>query len=77
MKNVYDDPAYTEVKKELHQQLEQLRVQYRDNDSLNQHFIEEYKEKVKNNPLIEYWKLSPDEMQKMFKEYMAKQGSEK
>jgi hypothetical protein len=66
MKNVYNDPAYSEVKEDLHQQLEGLREKYQDNDSLNQHFIEEYKEKVKRNPLIEYWKISPADLQKLF-----------
>ena len=66
MKNVYDDPAYADIQADLHQQLEGLRQQYGDNDSLNQHFIEEYKEKVKANPMIEYWKISPEDMQRMF-----------
>ena len=66
MKNVYKDPAYLNVKAELHQQLEELREKYKDNDSLNQHFIDEYNEKVKKNPRIEYWKLSSKDMQKLF-----------
>jgi arylsulfatase A-like enzyme len=66
MENVYNDPAYSEIKDDLHQQLEALRVQYGDNDSLNQHFIEEYKEKVKANPMIEYWKVSREDMQRFF-----------
>ncbi|MEJ2005492.1 MAG: sulfatase [Cyclobacteriaceae bacterium] len=56
MNNVYGDPAYAEVQAKLHEELEELRVKYQDSDSLNQHFIEEYNEKVKENPLIEYWK---------------------
>jgi arylsulfatase A-like enzyme len=58
MNNVYNDPAYAEIQQELHHQLEELRTQYNDNDSLNQHFIDEYNEKVKKNPRIEYWKPS-------------------
>jgi len=54
MKNVYNDPFYSDVQADLHKQLEGLRVFYGDNDSLNQHFIEEYKEKVKKNPMIAY-----------------------
>ncbi len=65
--NVYNDPDYAGVQVELHKKLEDLRAQYGDNDSLNQHFIEEYEEKVKKNPIIEYWKLSPEEMQKLVK----------
>ncbi len=56
MKNVYNDPAYADVKKELLQKLEKLREKYKDSDALNQHFIDEYNEKVKENPRIEYWK---------------------
>ena len=66
MKNVYNDPAYDDVKADLHQQLEELRTQYQDNDSLNQHFIDEYNEKVKENPRIEYWKMRPQDMPRMF-----------
>lgn len=68
MNNVYDDPAYSEIQKELHVQLEELRDKYGDSDSLNQNFIKEYDEKVKENPLIEYWKLSPADLQKLFKQ---------
>lgn len=73
LKNVYGDPAYADVQKELHSKLEELRERYEDNDSLNQKFIEEYKEKVKNNPLVEYWKLKPEEMKKFYKEYLENQ----
>lgn len=58
MHNVYNDPAYEAIQTELHQQVEDLRSNYQDSDSLNQQFIEEYKEKVKENPRIEYWKRS-------------------
>ncbi len=57
MKNVYNDPAYADVREELHQKLDNLREKYNDSDSLNQHFINEYNEKVKENPRIEYWKF--------------------
>lgn len=57
MQNVYYDPAYADVRDELHQELEELRENYKDSDSLNQHFLDEYNEKVKENPRIEYWKF--------------------
>jgi hypothetical protein len=66
MKNIYNDPNYSEVQAELHRQLEELRAQYNDNDTLNQHFIDEYNEKVKANPRIEYWKLSSADLQRLF-----------
>ena len=65
MHNIYGDPAYADVQSKLHEDLEKLRALYQDNDSLNQKFIEEYNEKVKQNPMVEYWKLSPEEMQKL------------
>ncbi|CAD5251132.1 MULTISPECIES: sulfatase [unclassified Imperialibacter] len=77
MQNVYNDPAYAEVKTELHQQLDQLRSQYQDSDSLNQMFIEEYHEKVKENPVIEYWKYSREEIGKMLQEMRAKEAESK
>jgi len=57
MLNVYNDPDYADVREELHQELEELRKKYKDSDSLNQQFIDEYNEKVKKNPRIEYWKF--------------------
>ncbi len=66
LNNVYDSPAYVEVQAQLHQRLERLRDQYGDSDSLNQHFIEEYNEKVEQNPYIEYWKFSWEELRKYF-----------
>jgi len=77
MKNVYDDPAYTDVQADLRKQLEGLRQKYGDNDSLNQHFIEEYKEKVKANPMIEYWKISPADLQRMFNRSQQTEKEEK
>ncbi len=40
MNNVYGDPAYADVVKELHKKLEELRVKYKDSDELNQHYID-------------------------------------
>ncbi len=54
--NIYNDAAYADVQADLHKQLEQLREEYGDSDELNRHFIDEYNEKVKANPGIEYWK---------------------
>ncbi|MEC7263202.1 MAG: sulfatase [Bacteroidota bacterium] len=70
LKNVYGDPSYASIQKELHKELEQLRGKYGDNDSLNQQYIKEYFEKVKVNPLVEYWKLSPEERKRLYQEYL-------
>jgi arylsulfatase A-like enzyme len=40
LKNVYDDPAYAEVKKDLHTRLEALRVKYKDNSEISQGYID-------------------------------------
>lgn len=42
MKNVYDDPAYAEVVTELKQKLADLRVKYKDSESLDQQYIDMY-----------------------------------
>lgn len=47
MNNVYKDPAYAEVVKELHVKLEELRVKYKDSDALNQQNINKYMKKVR------------------------------
>jgi len=44
MKNVYNDPKYAAIKKELHQKLAQLRIKYKDSETLDKKFIEKYKE---------------------------------
>ncbi|NJL75108.1 MAG: sulfatase [Saprospiraceae bacterium] len=43
MKNVYHDPSYATIVKDLKIKLDGLRVQYKDSDSLNQHYIDLYK----------------------------------
>ncbi|MCL6266714.1 sulfatase [Flagellimonas myxillae] len=40
MNNVYTDPAYSEVVTELKKKLDELRIQYKDSDELNQHYID-------------------------------------
>jgi hypothetical protein len=40
---------------------------------LNQQFIKDYQERVKENPMIEYWKLAPEEMQRLYQAYLRKQ----
>ncbi len=42
MKNVYNDPAYASVKKDMHKQLEKMRTQYGDSDELNQNNLDHY-----------------------------------
>lgn len=73
MNNIYGNPEYAQIQEGLHKELEELRSKYGDNDSLNQQFIEDYNERVKENPFIEYWKLSPEEMRKLYEDYQKSQ----
>lgn len=45
LKNEYDNPAYASVVKDLTLKLEELRIKYKDTDSLDSKYIEMYKEK--------------------------------
>ncbi|WP_297100606.1 sulfatase [uncultured Draconibacterium sp.] len=45
LNNVYDDPAYADVVTALTKQLQDLRVQYKDSEELDQYFIQKYKDR--------------------------------
>ena len=40
LRNEYNNPNYTAIKNDLHKKLEELRIQYKDNDNLNQYYID-------------------------------------
>jgi arylsulfatase A-like enzyme len=40
MQNIYNNPEYSDVQLKLHKQLEEIRLYYKDSDSLNQMFID-------------------------------------
>jgi arylsulfatase A-like enzyme len=42
MKNVYDDPAYADVQKMMHERLVEMREKYGDSDENDQYFIDAY-----------------------------------
>ena len=42
MQNVYEDPAYEDIKNKMHRQLIDLRIKYKDSDSLNQYHLDRY-----------------------------------
>ncbi len=42
LKNVYGDPAYANVQKELHTQLDQLREKYGDSSEISQEYLNKY-----------------------------------
>ncbi|WP_207508378.1 sulfatase family protein [Telluribacter humicola] len=52
MKNVYDDPAYAKVKKELHAKLEQLRKKYKDSDEISQGYVDRFMEDASNGKVF-------------------------
>lgn len=47
MKNVYNDPAYVEVKQNLHNRLDELRAKYGDSDENDQRYIDLIPNRVK------------------------------
>ena len=53
LKSVYDDPAYAEIREKLHQQLDELRIRYKDSEELDQMYIDKYKELgiIQNTPV--------------------------
>lgn len=44
MNNVYAEPAYAEIVKELHIKLKELRIKYKDSEELDQYFIDSYQQ---------------------------------
>lgn len=47
MTSVYNDPAYKEIKKKLHQQLKDIRIKYKDSKELDQKYLDMYKKRKK------------------------------
>ncbi|WP_420868323.1 sulfatase [Aestuariivivens sediminis] len=45
LNNVYENPDYADIVKDLKAKLETLRIQYKDSDTLNNHYIQIYKDK--------------------------------
>ena len=46
LKNAYDDPAYAEIKAELHQKLEGLREKYGDSKEISQSYLDRYLDRL-------------------------------
>lgn len=42
LNNIYEDPAYVDVKNDLHQKLKELRTKYGDSEELEQKYLKEY-----------------------------------
>lgn len=47
LRNVYNDPAYAEVKENLHKRLDELRAKYGDSDENNQKYINQLPENLR------------------------------
>jgi len=45
MKNVYNDPAYADIREELKVKLAELRILYKDSEELDRKFIKKYKDR--------------------------------
>ncbi|EKB51163.1 sulfatase family protein [Cecembia lonarensis] len=44
LKNFYNDSEYAEIRADLHQRLEDLRIKYKDNTAISQRYIDEFME---------------------------------
>ncbi|WP_010517322.1 sulfatase family protein [Croceivirga radicis] len=64
--NYYEDPAYQQIKEELHEKLAELRTLYGDSDSISQQYIDEFMPLAKEGkvwgveedilkPIVEKW----------------------
>ena len=49
LRNVYDDPAYSEVRERLHRELDQIREKYGDSDSLSRQYIDVFLDDVERD----------------------------
>ena len=45
LKNVYDDPAYADVRAAMHKKLDEVRIYYKDSEKLDEFYISQYREK--------------------------------
>lgn len=52
LKNVYDDPAYADVREKLHKELEAMRKKYGDSDALDQKYINTFMDDVEKNGIF-------------------------
>lgn len=47
MHNLYNDPAYAEVQKDMHRRLDDLRANYGDSDAMNKKYLDDYSKVAK------------------------------
>jgi arylsulfatase A-like enzyme len=51
MKNVYHNPKYAKIKTEMHAKLKELRIKYKDSETLDKMYIEKYDELIKSGKI--------------------------
>jgi arylsulfatase A-like enzyme len=64
--NFYNDPAYDEVKKSMHATLDKLRIQYGDNDSISQKYIDDFMPQAKESKVYGVEKIILDDIVKVW-----------
>ena len=52
LKNVYDDPAYAKVRKDMHRRLDELRKKYKDNTELSRQYVDRFLEDASNGKVF-------------------------
>lgn len=52
LKNVYDDPAYASIREKLHGQLKDIRLKYKDNDSISNRYIDRFLEDARQGNVL-------------------------
>ena len=72
LKNVYDDPAYAEIRAELHQKLDELRTKYKDSEEVSQGYIDQYWEDMGEDRLFGIYKKGIKEIEARGKEVEKK-----
>jgi arylsulfatase A-like enzyme len=68
LKNVYDDPAYAEIRAELHQKLDELRTKYKDSEEVSQGYIDQYWEDMGEDRVFGIYKKGIKEIEARGKE---------
>ncbi|MBB6324710.1 arylsulfatase A-like enzyme [Algoriphagus iocasae] len=68
LKNFYDDPAYAEIRAELHQKLDELRTKYKDSEEVSQGYIDQYWEDMGEDRVFGIYKKGIKEIEARGKE---------
>ena len=69
LKNVYDDPEYGKVKKDLHRKLDALRKKYKDSNELSQRYVDRFVEDATNGKVFG---VTKDEVQEILEKRKKK-----